>query len=68
MKKIKQIISNKVRCMFCNETIESKNIKKFVSCTCGKILIWGAKETLGRKWPKGFPKDRSYEELSEVRF
>ena len=43
-----RIITNKVKCTFCGETIESKNKHDFEFCKCGKVAIDGGKSYLRR--------------------
>lgn len=61
-KKIKKIMSNKVKCKFCGDVIESKHIHDFVKCSCGKIAIDG-----GLSYLRRIGDLNGFEELSFVR-
>jgi hypothetical protein len=54
------IIRNAVKCLKCDEVIESKTRHDLVSCKCGNVFVDGGKEYLRR----GF-KTREWKELSE---
>ena len=56
-----KILSNKIRCNFCQDTIESKHRHDFVQCSCGKVAVDGGKDYLRRV----FDQDTDYVELSE---
>lgn len=57
------IISNKIRCNICGDTIESKNTHDFIRCSCGRCFVDGGHEYLRR----GFKFKTDYTELSETR-
>ena len=57
---IKKIYSNKVRCLKCNEIIESTSRHEFVRCSCGSIAVDGGLDYLRRCGDLN-----NYEELSE---
>lgn len=59
---IKNILSNKVKCKFCGDIIESKNSQEYVKCSCGKVVIGGGLKTLLR-----LCKTEDFEELSNIR-
>ena len=58
-----KILSNKIRCNFCQDTIESKHRHDFVQCSCGKVAVDGGKDYLRRV----FDQDTDYVELSEFK-
>ncbi len=43
-----KIIENKVKCLQCNDIIESTEIQELVTCSCGRITISGAFNILNR--------------------
>ena len=43
-----RIITNKIKCTFCGETIESKYRHDFEFCKCGKVAVDGGKDYLRR--------------------
>lgn len=53
------IISNKIRCLTCDDIIESTHRHDFKWCSCRTVAVDGGKEYLKRC---GYPTD--YEELS----
>lgn len=57
-----KIISNKIRCRKCNDTIESTHRHDFRYCSCGTVAVDGGREYLRRL---GNLEDM--EELSEYR-
>ena len=56
----RKITKNAVRCLKCNDIIESKYRHDFVTCTCGSISVDGGHDYLRRVGDMS-----SYEELSE---
>ena len=56
------IISNKAKCLKCNEIIESKHRHDYVTCSCGNLAVDGGKDYLKR----GAIDCGLVEELSEV--
>lgn len=56
------LLRNAVKCLKCNNVIESKHRHDFVTCSCGNISVDGGLEYLRRV---GTLKD--YEELSEYK-
>jgi hypothetical protein len=54
------ITRNAARCKLCGDTIESKSVHDFVTCTCGNLHVDGGHEYLKRGW-----KEDSWEDLSE---
>lgn len=46
--KKEKIIRNAVRCLLCNDVIESKHVHDFVTCTCGNISVDGGHDYLRR--------------------
>ena len=60
------IISNKIKCKFCGDVIESKNRHDFKFCSCGKCAVDGGHDYLKRSYVGESPEE-SYEELSETK-
>ena len=42
------IITNKAKCLICNEAIESNYRHDFVTCKCGNLSVDGGKDYLKR--------------------
>ncbi|WP_457920780.1 DUF7695 domain-containing protein [Paenibacillus gyeongsangnamensis] len=61
---MRKIIKNVIRCLSCNDTIESKSTHDYQKCSCGEVSVDGGKDYLKRTYPHGNPA-RWYEELSE---
>lgn len=57
-------IRNRIRCLNCNEIIESKYRHDYRSCNCGLVSVDGGLDYLRRGYPSGKPA-QWYEELSE---
>lgn len=57
-----KILSNKIRCNFCQDVIESTYRHDFVWCYCGKVAVDGGKDYLKRF----FSEETDYTELSET--
>ena len=60
----RKILSNKIRCKFCNDIIESTHVHDYVECKCGKVSVDGGKDYLRRSYPSGYKSQDSYEYLS----
>lgn len=60
MNTYKKIISNKVRCLSCDDIIESTHRHDFVRCSCRNIAVDGGHDYLRRVGNLD-----GYEELSE---
>jgi len=60
----RKILSNKIRCKFCNDIIESTHVHDYVECKCGKVSVDGGKDYLRRSYPSGHLPQNSYEDLS----
>lgn len=43
-----EIKTNKIKCLSCNEIIESKTAHDFKRCKCGHVAVDGGKEYLRR--------------------
>lgn len=56
---------NLIRCLNCNEIIESKYTHDFRSCSCGHVSVDGGLDYLRRGFPSG-ESTQWYEELSET--
>jgi hypothetical protein len=57
-----KILSNKIKCNFCQDVIESKHRHDFVWCSCGTVAVDGGKDYLKRTSGK----KTDYTELSET--
>lgn len=57
-----KIIKNSIRCLKCNEIIESTYRHNFVECRCGSVAVDGGRDYIRTVWPSGDPKDW-YEDL-----
>lgn len=57
---VDMIISNKVKCLLCNDIIESTHRHDFKWCSCKNVAVDGGKSYLKRTY-----KLDEYEELSE---
>ncbi|MDY5984720.1 MAG: hypothetical protein SPI94_04545 [Candidatus Onthovivens sp.] len=57
------IISNKIKCKFCGDVIESKHVHDFKTCSCGKCSVDGGHEYLRRCFDGNSPEE-CYEDLS----
>ena len=58
-----KLISNKIRCKFCGDVIESRSVHDFRSCKCGKCSTDGGLEYAKRSFITNNPED-TYEDLS----
>ena len=56
-----KIISNKIRCNHCEDTIESTYRHDYVTCKCGTVSVDGGLDYLKRS----FKEDSDYTELSQ---
>jgi hypothetical protein len=56
-----KIISNKIKCLYCKDIIESVDRHDFKYCSCESVFVDGGKDYLRRGGELG-----SYEELSLV--
>lgn len=57
------IISNKIKCNYCGDVIESKHVHDFKYCSCKRVFVDGGHEYMRR----GFKEKDDYTELSEYR-
>lgn len=57
----KRITVNKIKCLTCQDVIESKHRHDYKDCKCGAVGVDGGLSYLRRLWDKG----AGYEELSE---
>jgi tRNA(Ile2) C34 agmatinyltransferase TiaS len=60
---MQKIISNKIKCNYCGDVIESYTRHDFKFCNCGKVAVDGGRTYLRRCFTNS-PKD--YEDLSAV--
>lgn len=58
-----KIVSNKIRCLWCGEVLESFSVHDFKRCRCGKCFTDGGLEYLHRGFEGDKPED-VYEDLS----
>lgn len=58
-----KIVTNKIRCKFCGDILESLSVHDFKQCRCGKCAIDGGTEYARRAFATDDPED-SYEDLS----
>ena len=58
-----KIVSNKIRCLWCGEVLESFSVHDFKRCRCGKCFTDGGLEYLHRGFEGDKPED-IYEDLS----
>lgn len=56
------ILSNKIQCKHCGDTIESKHVHDFVTCSCGMVSADGGRDYLKRS----FKHPEDYIDLSEI--
>jgi hypothetical protein len=57
-----KIVSNKVKCLQCGDTIESTHGHDFCTCTCGGVSVDGGKRYLRRS----FKEHGTWEDISET--
>ncbi|WP_232696130.1 DUF7695 domain-containing protein [Brevibacillus daliensis] len=55
---------NAIRCLHCNDVIESKHRHDFVWCSCGKVAVDGGLAYMRRLFPN-HPAEDHYEEVDE---
>lgn len=58
----KKILSNKAKCLLCNDIVESTHRHDFRSCSCGNISVDGGLDYLRRSQKK----PASFEDMSEL--
>lgn len=61
----KKIITNKIKCKKCGDTIESIHVHDYKRCSCGQVSVDGGHDYLSRNFPK-FPWEDYLEDLSIV--
>ena len=61
-----RIVSNRIRCKFCGEVVESMSVHHFVQCRCGKCFTDGGHEYIrrGADADDGQSPEEIYEDLS----
>lgn len=62
----RQILSNKIKCNYCGDVIESKTVHDFEWCTCGKVCVDGGLEYCRRGFtltPNDFTDLSEYEDV-----
>ena len=57
-----KIITNKIRCNYCGDIIESKSVHDYKSCRCGMVAVDGGHDYLRRTFHNDIT---DFEELSE---
>lgn len=50
-----QILSNKIKCNYCGDIIESTHVHDYKECKCGKCSVDGGKYYLSRNFPSEVP-------------
>lgn len=53
---------NRVRCLHCNDIIESLTVHDFQTCMCGKVIVDGGRDYMRRVYPAS-PAGDHYEEM-----
>lgn len=53
---------NRIRCLRCEDIIESIHVHDFRWCSCGAVAVDGGPEYMKRLWP-GIPGEKAYEEM-----
>ena len=61
-----QILSNKIKCNYCGDIIESKYRHDYKQCKCGKCSVDGGLDYLKRGFPSEVPfdPDKHFTDLS----
>lgn len=62
---MQRIKTNKVKCLFCGDIIESIDVHDYKTCKCGKISVDGGHYYLKRMIPSGYKPEECIEDLSE---
>ena len=62
-----KILTNKIRCNYCGDIIESKTVHDYKQCKCGKVSVDGGHDYLSRNFPSEplFNPDKHFTELSQ---
>ena len=63
-----RIVKNKVKCLKCEDTIESTHVHDFKWCSCGSIAVDGGHEYIKRAFGGPLDEGYGYLELSEEEF
>lgn len=58
-----KLITNKIRCKFCGDIIESRSVHDFVRCRCGKCSTDGGQQYARRSFVTENPED-TFEDMS----
>ena len=56
---------NAIRCLHCNDVIESKHRHDFVRCFCKKVFVDGGEDYKRRGFPSGEPSEHYVEVTSK---
>lgn len=61
-----EIITNKIKCNYCGDIIESKTVHDYKQCKCGKVSVDGGHYYLSRNFPGEVPfnPDKHFTDLS----
>ena len=61
-----KIITNKIKCNYCGDIIESKTVHDYKKCKCGKVSVDGGHYYLRRNFPGevSFNPDKHFTDLS----
>lgn len=52
------IKKNRIKCLFCNDIIESKSVHDYKKCKCGKVATDGGTQYIRISFPSGMkPED-----------
>jgi Zn finger protein HypA/HybF involved in hydrogenase expression len=62
---LNKILSNKVKCLKCNDTIESTHVHDFKWCKCKSIAVDGGHAYLKRVFGEDLNETYGWEDLSE---
>lgn len=62
-----RIITNKIKCNYCGDIIESKSVHDYKRCKCGKVAVDGGRDYLKRMFPGETPfnHNKHFTDMSE---
>jgi len=60
-----KIKRNIIKCLFCEDIIESTHVHDYIECKCGTVAVDGGVDYLRRMWPPYTLAEICYEEMSE---
>lgn len=61
----RRIKTNKIRCKFCGDVLESMFTHDFQLCSCGSCFTDGGHNYIRRGFPPGLKPEDAYEDLTE---